>query len=263
MRDDRTAPDTRAFYDALADDYHHVYADWERSIGRQAGALDALIATRLGPGPHRILDCTCGIGTQSLGLAALGHAVTGTDLSAAAIARARRESVRRSLEIAWDVADVRTLPDRFESAFDVVFSGDNSLPHLLTQPDLERAAHSMITALRPGGLLLASIRDYDALLERKPPGTSPAFAGPPGERRITFQLWEWEADGRTYTLEMFVLKEGPPETWTVRTHRTRYRAITRAQLGATLAAAGIEDPTWIMPGDSGFFQPVVLGERVA
>jgi len=264
MNDEFAAvPDARAFYDALADDYHHVYADWERSIGCQASALDALIGGRLGPGPHRILDCTCGIGTQALGLAALGHAVTGTDLSEGAIARARREAEHRSLEIAWDVADVRALPARFEGAFDVVLAADNSLPHLLTTAELERAARSMAATLRPGGLLLASIRDYDALLAEKPRSTSPAFAGAAGERRVTFQIWAWEADGRTYTLEMFMLKEDPPGEWSVRTHRARYRAVTRAELTAVLRAAGIEDPEWIEPERSGFFQPVVLGGRVA
>jgi SAM-dependent methyltransferase len=252
---------TRAFYDGLADDYHLVYGDWERSITRQAAALHALIEARLGPGPRRILDCTCGIGTQALGLAALGHRVTASDLSGGAIARARREAERRSLEIAWDVADVRDLPVRFQGVFDVVFSADNSLPHLAGPHDLALALRSMVAVLRPGGLLLASIRDYDALLERRPASTSPAFAGPPGERRVTFQLWDWEADGRSYTLEMFVLKESPGSGWTVTTHRARYRAITRAELSAALDVAGIADAMWMMPDRSGFFQPLVLGVR--
>lgn len=151
----------------------------------------------------------------------------------------------------------------FYDAFDVVLSADNSLPHLLTLDDLECATRAMAAALRPGGLLLASIRDYDALLERKPASTSPAFAGSPGGRRITFQLWAWEADGRTYALEMFVLKEIRAAEWTVTTHRARYRALTRAELTAALETAGIVDAEWILPDRSGFFQPVVRGVRVA
>jgi hypothetical protein len=63
---------TAEFYDGLAEDYHLVYADWDASIRRQAAALDRLIRERTGTQHCRILDCTCGIGTQSLGLAALG-----------------------------------------------------------------------------------------------------------------------------------------------------------------------------------------------
>ncbi len=79
--------DTRGFYDGPADRYDLIHADRDASTARQGRALDALLTTALGPGPHTVLDTACGIGTQSqsrsLGLAALGHRVTGTDLSPA------------------------------------------------------------------------------------------------------------------------------------------------------------------------------------
>lgn len=37
--------ETQSFYDDLASDYHLVYADWDRSIERQAAALDTPDAT--------------------------------------------------------------------------------------------------------------------------------------------------------------------------------------------------------------------------
>ena len=80
------------FYDALADDYHLVYRDWEASIPRQAAALDRLIRAHPGAANQHVLDCTCGIGTQSLGLAALGYDVVGTDVSERSIERARMEA---------------------------------------------------------------------------------------------------------------------------------------------------------------------------
>ncbi|MFD9728519.1 class I SAM-dependent methyltransferase, partial [Streptomyces sp. NPDC059072] len=62
------------FYDELADDYHLIYSDWEASIRRQGDALDALV----GQDRAAVLDCSCGIGTQAIGLALRGHRVTGT-----------------------------------------------------------------------------------------------------------------------------------------------------------------------------------------
>ena len=41
--------DPRAFYDALADDYHLIFADWEASQRRQTDVLAAVIASELGP----------------------------------------------------------------------------------------------------------------------------------------------------------------------------------------------------------------------
>ena len=80
---------TSAFYDELSGFYHLIFADWQASIERQARALDSIIRSEGGPEPHTILDCSCGIGTQSIGLAARGYEVAASDLSPAAVERAR------------------------------------------------------------------------------------------------------------------------------------------------------------------------------
>jgi len=72
------------FYNRLAPFYHLIYPDWYASIDRQASTLDAIIRERL-PHPITILDIACGIGTQALGLAALGYDVTASDLSSASV----------------------------------------------------------------------------------------------------------------------------------------------------------------------------------
>src|SRR5438876_5527565 len=100
--------DTSRFYDDIADLYHLVYADWPASMRRQAEVLDGILQSALGEGPHRILDVSCGIGTQALGLAALRHAVTASDVSVRAIERARREAEQRGLEVKFSIADMRT-----------------------------------------------------------------------------------------------------------------------------------------------------------
>ncbi|MCH8155533.1 MAG: methyltransferase domain-containing protein [Proteobacteria bacterium] len=76
------------FYDELSAQYHLLFADWDEAVARQGRVVDGLIGKLLGPGPKRVLDAACGIGTQAIGLAQRGHQVTGTDLSSAAVARA-------------------------------------------------------------------------------------------------------------------------------------------------------------------------------
>lgn len=249
--------DARAFYDELAGDYHLIYANWPASVHRQAAALDRVIREELGDGPARILDCTCGIGTQALGLARLGHDVLGTDLSPRAIARARREAHRLGLPVRFEVADVKTLGESVPDGFDVVLSADNALPHLLSEADLRRGIEAMFSRIRPRGLLLASIRDYDRLLEEKPATTHVVATGVEGERRIAFQVWEWSADGRSYGLELFLMRESR-EGWSVQSRKSRYRAVTRAELSATVREEGNASSQWLMPEQSGFFQPLLV-----
>jgi 2-polyprenyl-3-methyl-5-hydroxy-6-metoxy-1,4-benzoquinol methylase len=98
-----------------------------------------------------VLDVSCGIGTQTLGLAALGHHVTASDLSAQEIKRARQEAGARGLDVAFSVADMREAHAHHGGGFDIVMSCDNSMPHLQTDDDLLAAFRQMAACLRPGG----------------------------------------------------------------------------------------------------------------
>lgn len=252
---------TRDFYDGLAEDYHLLYEDWPAAMRRQAAALDGLIVRGLGGGRKRVLDCTCGIGTQALGLAKRGHDVVGTDLSPAAVDRARREARARGLAARFEVADVRRLDETVDGAFDVVLSADNSLPHLPGEEDLRAGIRGMLARLRPGGLFLASTRDYDRLRRERPTGTWPEVRrGPDGRRRVVFQLWDWDADGAGYRLEMFLLRE-EGDGWAVRSRQVRYRAVPREELSRLVREEGGNDPRWLTPEESGFFQPVLVASR--
>src|SRR5260370_37019741 len=94
-------------YNEIATLYHLIYRDWNAVIAQQAAALDAIMREHVGPSPRSILDVSCGIGTQALGLAALGHAVTASDLSAAAVGRARLDAPQRNLSPDFPDADMR------------------------------------------------------------------------------------------------------------------------------------------------------------
>jgi SAM-dependent methyltransferase len=126
----------QAFYDDLAPLYHLVYENWEATVARQGTALASLIGEEWGAGARSVLDAAIGIGTQALGLLALGFRVTGSDLSPVSVIRAQREAAARHLPLACVVADFRALPIRTASV-DVVIVCDNALPHLETPREIE------------------------------------------------------------------------------------------------------------------------------
>jgi glycine/sarcosine N-methyltransferase len=97
------------FYDGLADTYHAFYPDWRSATSSQGKALHRLLM-RWHTSPIDIADVACGIGTQLIGLARLGHRVAGTDISARAVQRAARECTTAGVPATLAVADMRALP---------------------------------------------------------------------------------------------------------------------------------------------------------
>ena len=253
------ATDTIAgFYNELAPYYHLIFEDWDKSIERQGAVLNSLLASQSGAGPRRILDCACGIGTQAIGLARHGHRVTGADLSPAAVERAKREAEGRGLDISFLVSDMTSLAEIEECGFDVVLALDNALPHL-EPAGLNDAVNAISAKLRPGGLFLASTRDYDALIRERPTVQGPSFYGHDGQRRIVLQVWDW-LDRERYRLHMYITHQADGH-WESHHFVSEYRCLQRGELSRALASAGMEAIRWLMPDESGFYQPLVVARK--
>jgi SAM-dependent methyltransferase len=247
-------------YDRLADDYHRIFDDWPATVRRQGEVLDRAIRQELGDRAVRVLDASCGIGTQAIGLALAGHHVTATDLSAAAIRRAAEEAKRLGMELRTDVADMRRLADSVEGRFDAVVSFDNSIAHLLTDQDLDAAAGSFAEKLEPDGLVMMSLRDYREALDTRPPATSVTVRGEPGSRLLSFQVWEW-LDERTYRPTLLFMDEHEGD-WDVTSHRLEpLRALLPREVEAALAAKGFRDVRILHAEETGFYQPIVAARR--
>jgi SAM-dependent methyltransferase len=247
-----------SFYDELAEYYHLIFQNWDDSIERQAKVLGPLLASQGCGTPARILDCTCGIGTQAIGLATIGHRVVASDISSRAVDRARQEAQRRSLDITFHVSDMTSLEEVSENNFDAVMSMDNALPHL-SPAQLGQAARAITSKLKPNGLFVASIRDYDALILNRPAIHLPAFCGAPGNRRIVHQIWDW-VDDRRYIVHLYITIESG-RAWQAHHFVSEYRCLLREELTNLLREAGFTDIRWILPAESGYSLPLVLARR--
>ena len=251
--------DTAKSYDALSEYYHLIFDNWEASVERQAAILGSILQRKCGlSSDARIHDCACGIGTQVLGLAKLGFRVSASDLSSHAIERARREASRSGLEIQFSVANMLELPPLGDSKFDAVICMDNSLPHLESSEQLLQAAEQIRRQLRAGGHFMASIRDYDHLIQEKPLVQGPSFYSDRGKRRIVFQVWDW-VDDRRYVFHLYITRERDQGWQTLHTS-ARYRALLRDEVSEALCQAHFKNIRWILGSESGFYQPIVLAE---
>ncbi len=251
-------PPMSEFYNRMASLYHLIFPDWNESIERQAGQLTGIIREFWGDGPKTILDVSCGIGTQALGLAQRGFLVTASDLSAGAIARARMEAQRRALQIDFSVCDMRAAHAHHWRQFDVVISTDNSITHLLSDGDLLLALRQMYDCTRPGGCLL-TVRDYDR--EERGVGLVKPYGvrEEGGKRYVIFQVWDFV--DRIYDLAMyFVVDDQTSEQLVTHVMRTQYNAVGTDHLLALMDRAGFTRAERL---DGRFYQPVLVGHREA
>ena len=252
------ATTTASFYDDLADYYHLVFDDWDKSIERQAAILGPLLEKLTGQPTPRVLDCACGIGTQAIGLSMRGHHLVASDLSRASVARAEKEAILRGATIQFHMADMRDLSSIRERDFDAVLSADNALPHLLLKKDRDQALREMGAKLRPGGTWIATIRDYDRLIQTRPAIQPPSFFGVRGDRRIVHQVWDW--DREEYDLHLYLSLEMSKQ-WTVKHFISRYHALLRKDLSSSLQQAGFIAVQWLEPAETSFYQPIIIARK--
>ncbi|MBT8202556.1 MAG: class I SAM-dependent methyltransferase [Acidimicrobiia bacterium] len=135
-------------------------ADWDAAY--EDGATDTPVDGHLtalvdGWDPGTALDLGCGLGQNSIWLAARGWTVTGLDIAANAIAGARRAAAEAGVDVDFAVADVREWQPTAE--FDLVIS-TFALP--ARGPGRTAAIEAAARAVHPGGTLL--LVEFDSSL---------------------------------------------------------------------------------------------------
>ena len=252
--------DSTQAYDGFAAHYDQKFESWEASIVRQASVLGGILQHECGDRQAiRVLDCACGIGTQSLGLAMKGFDVEGCDISSGAVQRARSEALKRGLSVPFSVANILKLTAVGRSSFDAVICIDNSLPHLETDGELLQAARQAYGKLRTGGSFIGSIRDCDRFVVKKPTIQGPGFYSDDGRRRIVFQVWDW-VDERRSRFHLYITRS-TESAWQTLHFISTYRAVLRSELRRILEQSGFTKVRWLSPSDSGFYQPIFIAHR--
>ena len=145
----------------------------------------------------------------------------------------------------------------FPQPFDIVIAMDNALPHMLTAGDLSAAIKSITSQIKEGGIFVASIRDYDALLQDKPPYSPPYIHKTENGQRVSFQTWDWEGDN--YRLTQYIITD--EKTLQIGKFQCEYRATRREELTSLLIQNGCRQVRWLFPEETGFYQPIVIAKK--
>lgn len=245
-------------YDNMTDEYHLHFMNWSNTMNRHAKVIDGIIQERLHCNPNEIklYDCSCGIGTQAIGLSLLGYKVYASDISENEIKRARLEAEKLNAKLNFFIADFRKINEQVKDSFDVIITFDNSLPHLLELREMYKALENIYLKLNKGGMFLASIMDYDHILIDKPNVRLPYVYQEEFGKRIVVHTWDWQ-ENNIYNLSIYMIKE-KGERCETNCYKTKYRAYAREEINYMLNQIGYKKIDWIMPEKSGHGHPIVI-----
>ena len=204
-----------------------------------------------------ILDCACGIGTQAIGLASLGYNVVASDISDGALTEGKTRAAKENVNIRFEKADFCKLSETFSEHFDIVIAMDNALPHMLSSEELKEAVNSISGQIKKGGIFVGSIRDYDALLNDKPPYSPPYIHKTENGQRVSFQTWNWSGD--KYKLTQYIIDD--ENDLGVNKFECEYRATRREELTALFISSGCREVIWLFPEETGFYQPIIVAKK--
>ncbi|HAI21984.1 MAG TPA: class I SAM-dependent methyltransferase [Clostridiales bacterium UBA8153] len=147
----------------FGEDYFEIYRGFlplERTVAQVEGII-SLLGLAAGA---RILDLACGHGRHAIPLSRRLYDVTGYDLSAVFLERARAEASAQGAPVRWIQGDMRELP--FDAEFDAVINIFTSFGYFADPEDDVRTLHGVRRALRPGGMFLLETMHRDGLLGR-------------------------------------------------------------------------------------------------
>jgi SAM-dependent methyltransferase len=135
----------------------------DRPVGHECAAIaDWLAPHGVLPGAD-LLDAGCGTGRYAAELARRGYVVQGIDLSAELVDVARRSIGEGRTPVSFVIGDIRTLP---ASRYDAILCR-GVLNDFVDDESREAVLATFARALRPSGVLILDVREWEASAARK------------------------------------------------------------------------------------------------
>jgi len=253
-------------YDSFSLDYDR-FVNWPNRLAFELPFIQQILETITDSSDHplSILDAACGTGMHVVALAQQGYDVSGADLSAGMIERAKVNAAAAGVPPRFATAGFGALAQEFQEQpgfpFDALLCLGNSLPHLLTRPDLDAALADFAACLKPGGLLLIQNRNFDAVVAQQQRWMEPQGYHEAGREWIFIRFYDFEADGLiNFNIVTLYREEG--SQWVQSINSSRLRPLLRGELAGALLAAGFQEITCYGGMDGSSFDPTTSGNLI-
>ena len=219
--------------------YHALWFDWY--LPAALPALDQLLFSKVQP-PAEVIDICCGSGHVTKELVKRGYRVTGVDSSADLIALAQQQLPLTDFFV-QDVCALE-LPGRYAAAV----STFDSLNHILTLPDLQRAFFNIHAALESGAPFVFDMNLHEAYtIDLK------QWSVDIHDNSVGLVRGQYDKTTRRARTELmwFSRSSSDRDCWTQRQSVVEQQCYDRADILAALSAGGFHDILALMATDLG------------
>ena len=229
-------------YDKLAPIYDH-FVNWESRLAYELPFLERELR-RLGEDPAqiRVMDTACGTGHHAIALAGLGYDVSGSDLFPEMVSLADANARAAGTKVTFRTAGFGGISQAFlqPGAFDAVFCLGNSLPHVTSDAHLKQTLLDFKALLRPGGLLLLQMRNFDLVLGEKKRWMEPQTVKEGTSEWLFLRFYDFEADGKIQ-FNILSLHRKANAPWHVQLTSTHLLPVFSDALSKELTSLGFTD----------------------
>ena len=215
------------FYDEIAGFYDDM-TDLSVRKRRAAGFVDTL-AQRYSVG--KALDVACGTGTYTVALAERGIDTVGADISAAMLEHTSRLAEQEGVKPELINCPMQRLGDHTVGPFDLIICLGNSLPHLLSDEDLDSTLSGFSRLLDRQGVVIVHLLNFAALLA----ANERVVAITRKDDAEYIRFYDFMGDYVNFNLLRIDWQDGGPRH---DLHSTRLRAYTSAEITDALQRHG-------------------------
>jgi glycine/sarcosine N-methyltransferase len=215
------------FYDTLAPDYDAM-TGFEGRFAREEPFFRSLVEKF---SVNTALDAGCGSGFHSLLLAQLGVKVTAVDVSAEMLHRLRKHALELDVQITTLQCRFQEIRESVPERQDAILCLGNSLAHILRTDGLGAAFRSFAGVLRPGGIVVLQLLNFERILARRDRIQSVKESG--GKTYV--RLYDYDKRGIVFNIVTLERSQGGTKQ---RVASVRIRPWLRSEILTALKGAG-------------------------
>lgn len=230
-------------YDQLSASYDK-FVNWENRLRFEMPFLTNLLSQVEGGSsakPIRVLDAACGTAMHAIALAKRGYDCSAADLSSQMIQQAKQNAIEQQVSIRCETVALGEMAVIFgTNSFQAVLCLGNSLPHLLTEKQLQAALEDFYALLSAEGVLIIQNRNFEPVLAKQQREMEPQAYQDQDREELYIRFYDFLADG-CLRFNFLTLSRRRRESWQQSWHSSLLKPYLQQELGSALHRVGFTD----------------------